>query len=402
MAQLSLTPDEARRLAVAAQCLEAPQPAPTRAHMLDTIRQITCVQLDPINAVARNPLLILFSRLGNYDPADLYSLLWEDKALFEYWAHAASIVLTDDYPFFHDQMQDRDPGNGFWLEQYLTWLNANASFRQEILDEMRARGPLFAEEITAQAGMEWEFSGWSSGRAVTRMIDVMWTDGEVTVTRRTGDGFGTRKQWGLLEVQVPAAVGHTPWPVDEVVRRAAERSLLALGVGRLRDVRNYFIRNRYPNLQEALALLEAMGRIVPVTVGDWPGPWYIHRDNLPLLERLRRGDWHPQTVLLSPFDNLIADRDRTELLFDFFYRIEIYVPAAKRQYGYYVMPILRGERLIGRVDLKMDRKAKTLQVNNIYTQPGYQLAGETKQAVYGALDSLGEFLAAEQVALPPA
>ena len=122
--------------------------------------------------------------------------------------------------------------------------------------------------------------------------------------------------------------------------------------------------------------LLAEGVTVPVVIrdegGDWPGPWYLHRDLLPELERARRDEWQPQTVLLSPFDNLIADRDRTELLFNFFYRSEIYTPAAKRVYGYYVMPILHGERIIGRVDPRMNRQEGRLTVNAVHWEPGVE------------------------------
>jgi uncharacterized protein YcaQ len=396
MTQLTLTPDEARRLSVAAQRLEAPPVAPSRAMMLDTIRQITCVQLDPINAVARSPLLVLYSRLGpGYNTADLEGLLWEDRALFEYWAHAASIVLADDFPLFQRRMQRQDRSNSAVSRRYWQWYAGNAAFRQYILDEMRTRGPLFANELEDRAEVTWDSSGWSSNRSVTMMIERLWLDGEVTVTRRDGDGFGLKKQWGLMEHQLPAWTDHVPWTEERVVRQAVERALPALGAGRLRDIRNYFTRGEYPALAKALAGLRADGRILEAAVGDWPGPWYLHVDTLPLLERLRGGGWRPQTVLLSPFDNLIADRDRTELLFDFFYRIEIYVPAAKRQYGYYVMPILHGDRLIGRVDSKMDRAANVLIVNAIHMEPGHALTGDTGAAVEAAIGDLAQFLGAD-------
>ena len=157
-------------------------------------------------------------------------------------------------------------------------------------------------------------------------------------------------------------------------------------------------------LNTALAGLEADGVIQKIAIrddgGDWPGPWYLHRDLLPELERLRRGEWRPQTVLLSPFDNLIADRDRAHLLFDFFYRIEIYTSPAKRQYGYYVMPILHGETLIGRVDPKMDRQNSRLVINAIHLEPGSEWDSATRAAVTVAIESLAGFLGAESIEFP--
>ena len=230
MALLTLTPTEARRLAVAAQQLEAPRPNPSRADLLDTIRRITCLQIDPINVVARTQLLVPFSRLGNYDPADLEGLLWDDKALFEYWAHAASIVLADDYPIFRPQMTHRELGNGIWQQRAYQWWAANAGFRQGILDEMAARGPLFAEEIASRPDEAWAYENtWGSSKDVGQMLDMMWYRGDVTVTRRQGNGYGLKKQWGLMEHQLGSRVHEPPVDRPSLVRRAVERAMPALG-----------------------------------------------------------------------------------------------------------------------------------------------------------------------------
>ena len=405
MTLLTLTSTELRRLSIAAQRLEAPRPNPTRADVLDTIRRITCLQVDPINVVARTQLLVLFSRLGAYDPVDLEALLWDDKALFEYWAHAASIVLADDLPIFRPQMQHWEPSGGAWRQQVLDWLDANAAFRRSLLDELAARGPLYVEEIESRAVVSWPHkSAWGGGSDVGIMLEVLWIGGRVSVTRRLGNGFGLKKQWGLMAHQVGERAAEPPLPQPEAERRAVARALPALGAARLRDVNNYFIRKEYKGLKKTLAGLEADGVIQRVAVrdggGEWPGPWYLHNDLLPELERIRRGEWRPQTVLLSPFDNLIADRDRTELLFGFRYRVEIYVPAAKRQYGYYNMPILHGERIIGRVDPRMDRKTNRLVVNAIHLEPGVEPDAETRTAIDGAIESLASFLGAEGIDYP--
>ena len=404
MAQLTLTPTELRRLSIAAQCLEAPRPNPTKADVLDTIRRITCLQVDPINVVARTQLLVLFSRLGAYDPADLEALLWDDKALFEYWAHAASIIPADDFALFRPQMR-RNLTVG--SERLHDWLKTNEPFRRNLLDELTARGPLYVEEIESRAVESWPHKGgWGGGSDVGIMLEVLWYRGQVSVTRRLGNGFGLKKQWGLMAHQVGERAAESPLTQPEAERRAVERALPALGAARLRDVNNYFIRKEYKGLKKTLAGLEAGGVIQQVAVRDgdgvdsntqWPGPWYLHNDMLPELERIRRGDWRPQTVLLSPFDNLIADRDRTELLFGMRYRVEIYTPAARRQYGYYNMPILHGDRIIGRVDPKMDRKAGRLVVNAVHLEPGVALDGETRAAVDGAIASLAGFLGAEGI-----
>ena len=403
-APLILSPQDARRLAVVAQHLEAPRPNPSKVDLLATIGRITCLQLDPINVVARSQLLVPFSRLGPYDPAHLDALLWDDRVLFEYWAHAASIVLADDYDIFRPHMREREVAGGVWRQRVRDWLEANHAFRQALLGELAQRGPLFAEQIESRAAVVWPYpNSWGSGNDVGIMLEILWLRGYVTVTGRQGNGYGLKKQWGLMEHQVGHRVQTPPADRHTLVRRAAERSLLALGPARRRDVKHYFTRHAYPGLKEALAELAREGVTVPVTIrddsGDWPGPWYLHRDLLPELERAR-DEWRPQTVLLSPFDNLIADRDRTELLFNFRYRIEIYTPAARRRYGYYVMPILHGDRLIGRVDPKMDRQAGRLMVNAVHLEPGVSLDGEVRAAVEYAIESLGNFLGASAVDWP--
>jgi uncharacterized protein YcaQ len=188
----------------------------------------------------------------------------------------------------------------------------------------------------------------------------------------------------------------------EIVEGAAQRSLRALGVATPAQIQNHFIRGRYPGLAATLAQLEREGRIVRVRItGDgedgWPGTWFVHSEDLLLIEQIENGTWEGRTTLLSPFDNLICDRARTERLFDFHFRIEIYVPKAKREYGYYVLPILHGDRLIGRIDPVMDRRAGRLTVNAVYAEPGAPDNSATGMAVAGAVEQLATFLGASEI-----
>jgi uncharacterized protein YcaQ len=286
-------------------------------------------------------------------------------------------------------------------------LATNEPFRQYILRELQTRGPLFVEEIEDQAVEQWQWGNWSnkeSTRTVHRMLEAMWDHGEVTVTKRAGQGFGLRKQWGLLEHQLPQWVDHEPWTEDEVVRAAVQRSLKALGVARPNHIKQHFTRSRYPGLAEVLKDLEAEGEIARVQIAEdgevWAGEWFVHQENLELSEsgRLEIGDWG-RTVLLSPFDNLICDRARTEELWGFFYRSEIYTPKAKRQYGYYTMPILHGEQLVGRLDPAMDRKNKLLNVHSLHLEPGVEPSAELGTGIAQSLQSLAGFLGAEEIVL---
>lgn len=394
---ISLSPTLARRLAVAAQHLAGSPPPSGKNGLLKVIRRLGCIQIDPINVVTRSPLLVLWSRLGPYDTTHLQTLLWRDRDLFEYWAHAASIVLTEDYPIHQAQMRDFASGNSSWSKRVRAWMVENEPFRRYILQELAQRGPLFTDEIEDKSVIPWKSSGWTAGRNVSTMLGFLWEQGDVMVAGRSG----RKKQWALAEHHLPQWATHEPLSQREVVYRAAQKSLQALGVARADHIRNHFIRGCYPSLDEVLRDLEASGRTQQVQIEEngqpWPGSWYIHTEDLPRLERLAAGEWQPATTLLSPFDNLICDRARAETLFNFSYRSEIYVPKAKRQYGYYVMPILHGERLIGRIDPKMDRKKKTLRINAVFAEPDAPMTAETAQAIAAAVASLAQFLGAKAI-----
>jgi len=398
---LTLSPTLARRLAITRQRLAGPRPQPDAAGILEIVRALGCLQLDPISAVARSHLLVLWSRLGQYDPAHLGTLLWQERQLFEYWAHAASIVLTDDFPFHQARMRQWPDGNTAWSQRVRAWLAKNESFRQYILQRLDQQGPLQASQFEDKTVTEWESGGWTSNQNIRQMLNFLWMQGQITVAMRSGQA----RQWDLIERCLPDGIADRTLTEPDVVYHAAQRSLRALGVARPEHIKNHFIRDRYPNLTDVLGLLENERRIVQVEVCDkgqehtWPGPWYVHVDDLPLLDQLATdaGAWAPQTTLLSPFDNLICDRTRTEMLFDFKYRTEIYVPKAKRQYGYYVMPVLHGDRLIGRIDPKMDRRQTRLMINAVYLEPDAPTSQEVALAVVGAINELALFLGAQEV-----
>ncbi len=194
------------------------------------------------------------------------------------------------------------------------------------------------------------------------------------------------------------------WAGEDVVRRAAHKSLRALGIATVKQINNHFIRKRYPGLKERLGELQMEGIALPAKIvgtdGElWPDDWLIHRESLSALKAMRAGDWQPRTVLLSPFDNLICDRDRTEQLWDFYYRIEIYVPAAKRQYGYYVLPILHGEKLVGRMDSKLERKSGVYSINALYPESHAVVTVESAQAIARTVGELTDWIGARSVVL---
>ncbi len=284
--------------------------------------------------------------------------------------------------------------NSVWSSREREWLGANGSLRRHVLDELETRGPLLSREFDDVSEESWDY-GWTGGRNVSRMLAMLHVRGEVLVAGRSGGA----RVFDLPDRVLPADTPREALSQEEAVRRSAERSLRALGVARRGHIATHFTRSRYPNLPRVLADLEASGRIERVDMfeGRRPltGPWYIHADDLALAERLAAGDWEPRTTLLSPFDNLICDRARTEELFDFRYRLQIYVPKAKRQ-GFWVMPILHGDRLIGRADLIFDRRAKRLEVRSLRLEPGAPAAA---RPVGRVIADLARFVGAESVSV---
>ena len=388
----TLDPALARRLAVSRQRLTGP-PAPADLEaIMSVVTDLGGLQIDPTSVVARSHLLVLWSRLGGYDPADLEALLWRERRLFEYWTHAAAIVCTHDYPI-HSLLMRRHPRH----QQVRDWLAANQTLRRSILRQLRANGPLPTRALEDRAEVAWQSSGWTGGRNVDRMLDLLWTQGRIMVAGRQGQ----QRVWDLAERVLPGWAPTRRPPEREVVRLAAQRSLRALGVATARDIDRHFTAYRYPGLDGVLAALERAGRVERVRVAadgsEHPGPWYVHADDLPLLERLQAGDWQPRTTLLSPFDNLLINRERTERLFGFHYRMEVYVPKAARRYGYYVLPILHGDRLVGRVDPAMDRRSGRLVVHAIHAEPDAPEAAGP--AVAAALQDLASFLGADGIDL---
>jgi uncharacterized protein YcaQ len=220
------------------------------------------------------------------------------------------------------------------------------------------------------------------------MLEILWNAGEIAISRRQG----SQRAWDLFERVLPAAAGDE-LPDEVVAVQLMDRQLRARGFDR--SGWGAALDYRLPARDLAEESLRADGVAVPVSVDGLPGEWLAHAD---ALAELDGGAWRPRTTLLGPFDPLVADRDRAELLFDFRYRLEIYVPATKREFGYYVLPVLHGDRLVGRIDPMMDRKARVLRVNAVYAEPG--APPDAWPAIETAIDELAAWLGADAVVLP--
>jgi len=352
-----------RRLALRNQRLAGPAPRgrPDARQLLDTCRALRCLQLDPTAVVARNHLLVLFSRHGAFDEAEFERLAYQERALFEYWAHEASYVLSDDLPIHRYAM--RPPSGGAWRTRMNTWWESEAAFRAHILERLQEEGPLRARDIEDRATVSWESSGWTHARNVARMLDLMWVRGQVGISRREG----AQRVWDRMERCLPARAPDEELADAEVARRAAVLAVRALGAGRPAHIRAHFTRGRYPGLPEVLEALRAEGVLERVAVEGLGDDWWVHASDVDALRE--PPSVRPRTTLLSPFDNLLCDRARTEQLFDFSHRLEIYTPKAKRRWGYFVLPVLDGDRLVARIDLAMDRSRGTLVAHAVHAEP---------------------------------
>jgi uncharacterized protein YcaQ len=377
---------EARRLAVLSQRLAGTRAPATAAGLMEIARAIRCIQIDAVGVVgAPTQLLVPFSRVGPYEARLLDRLQFEDRTLFHYFAHAASLVLTEDFAIHSARMVPYSSRTTNWAKGIAAWMVENAALREQIIGEITARGPLRSRDFENTARTDWRSSGWTQGRSVNRMLDFLWVEGILTVSGRAG----AEKLWDLSERWFPAWTPRKPLAPDERADLAVELALRALGPATPQQIQFHFIRGSHPDLAGSLARLTRSGAVLPVDVAALKGAWHVHRDTLALLEER----WRPRTVLLSPFDNLIADRRRTALLFGFDYTIEIYVPAAKRKRGYYAMPILAGDRLAGTVDPRYERASRRLIVNRVAFEAGEKM----KPAITRAIADLAKFVGAREV-----
>lgn len=342
----------ARRVALAAQGFGASWPAAVNAgHLRRTVDRLSLHQIDSVNVLVRAHYLPAFSRLGVYDRGLLDRAAWGPKSrrtLFEYWAHEASLLPLELHPLLRWRMAEAERGDIGWRS-----LRAFASERRReadaVLDRIRTEGPMAASDFEKGGGGWW---GWSDAKQALEWL--FWAGLVTAATRKSS----FERMYDLPERVIPAAILARPTPAPADAKRVlVERSAAALGVATATDLRDYF-RLDPASARAAITDLVEGGVLIPVAVEGWKQPAFFHRDaRIP--RRIRAA------ALLAPFDPLVWERSRTERLFDFRYRIEIYTPADKRVHGYYVLPFLLDERLVGRVDLKADRARSRLLVRKV-------------------------------------
>jgi uncharacterized protein YcaQ len=404
---------EARGLMLVAQGLLDPPPAePGPDEVRSTVERLGAVQIDAISVVARTQYLVLWSRLGAYDPGLLDALLYPERAVFEYWAHAASIVPIRDYRYYRPRMLDARAHPWTWARD---WMAAHPEVIERVLSEIRARGPLASADFERppddRRAQPWD---WYGPKETRPALEILWTAGDLMIhSRRAG-----QKRYDLFERVLAEAFGEVPPDddlptIEERLRFFVGRTIRALGVVTPAWLSGpprldcYFMLPRIDDSPAATraavaSILDAMaraGEIVPAAVEGLPGSVWIDRVRLGDLDRLRGGDRPGRTTLLSPFDSLIWDRARARQLFGYEVCFEAYVVPEKRRFGYYCLAILHRGRLVGRLDPKLERDAGRLVVRAVYLEPGVAADQTLLDGLAGALGDLARFLGARTVAV---
>ena len=386
-----ISPKTARRLALTAQGLSGAPPEPGKATrwqaLSKVIDRLNLLQIDSVNVLSRSHYLPLFSRLGGYDKTvlDRHTLAAKNRRCFEYWAHEASILPYRYQPLLRWRMDDARNGTGIY-KGLVEFARDKPQVIADTLARVRAEGPLRPRDFGQPAVRSGEWWGWNDHK--TALEYLFWT-GDVTAASR--DGF--ERLYDVPERVLPddTHAAATPERAD-AVRDLARHSARALGVATETDIRDYF-RLPVDDARQAVAELAENGELHRVEVKGWSKPGYIWHQ-----AKSARSFGH--TTLLSPFDPLVWNRERAERLFDFRYRIEIYTPAPKRRFGYYVLPVLVGEHLAGRLCMKADRQEGTLRINAAWHEADAD-PGATAEAIAPALHSMSRWLELERVEIAP-
>ncbi|MEI9401426.1 winged helix-turn-helix domain-containing protein [Mesorhizobium argentiipisi] len=377
----------ARRIALDAQGFNDRRPAgvPDRRHLARVLSRTGLLQIDSVSAVVRAHYMPLYSRLGPY-PLTLLdnAAVTRKRAVFEYWAHEASFLPVETYPLMRWRMQRAEQGEEMYLG-LAKWGRERKEMIDEIYREVADRGPIAASDIEGHKGN----GGWWGWSEAKHAFEWLFWAGRITTAYRRG----FERYYDLPERVLPQAVLDLPVPsVEDAHRELLRISARAHGIATYGDLRDYF-RLAPGDTKDRIEDLVEAGELLPVKVEGWDKTAYLHKEaRFPRRIEAR--------ALLAPFDPVVFERTRTEKLFDFRYRIEIYTPAEKRQYGYYVLPFLLGDRIVARVDLRADRPASILRVHAAYAEAG--APPETAAQLFDELKQMQGWLGLESIEVTPA
>jgi uncharacterized protein YcaQ len=369
---------------IAAQGLhDDSKPPATKKAVRSIIRQMHMLQIDTINVIARSPYLVLWSRLGDYNPRWLDDLLAEG-ALFEYWSHAACLLPIEDYPLYRHLYDS-------WLGgRARTWLEENHTVAERVLNHVRAHGETRSSDFERTDGQKTAWFNWKEEKIA---LEYLFYAGELMVRRRHNfQRIYDLRQRVLTNFEELANV-----PIEDAHDQFVLKTIQALGVTKAEWIADYFELKK-TDAKAALKRLEKQDRLMTVEVEGWKTPGYIHPDHRKRVEAAAKGKIpHSKTTFLSPFDPLVWDRQRLLELFHFDYKIEVYTPAPKRKYGYFTLPILYNNALIGRLDPKAHRKEGIFEVKALHLEPGVVVDDALVAEIKSALQSCAAWHKTPQV-----
>jgi uncharacterized protein len=391
--------ESVRRLMVTKQHLAGRLPKRvTRSRIVSLVRDLPYVQWDPVTIVAPSHVISLWSRLGDFRLSDLERLLWQEKRLFLHWTPIASIVATEDYPLYASLMS-RYPeslGSGWgaqkaWVRKFLA---EHSDLRRKVLDALE-NGPLKLGQFEDHARTKRSDGDWNPGSDVEALLYLLLMRGEVMVVGHQGN----QNIWGRSDQFLPSWTVRKELSEEEFEREAAQRALRALGTATPAEIKYYFPRGRYLNLRATLTRLAEESTIHRVKVPELRNPdeRYIHDRDVALMESMDTSAWQPRMSLLPPFDGMVSDPARARRLFGFDYVREQFLPKDRRRFGTYVLPILWGDRFIGRIDPRLDKASGTLVINSVHAESGAPRGREVAAAVAATIARFADFLGAREV-----
>jgi len=386
MTTLDMTPATARRIAIASALLASDEKRPKddAQAILRVVQHFGSLQIDPTRTIEKTHYLVLWSRIGGYDRAVLDRVTYRDRRLIEHNAFYVPIERLPELRF------EAGPWISTW-PRVQQWLAANHKFHDSILDQLRDRGPLQSRDIDDSMIVKgWESTGWTHGKNTTRMLEFMGKKMEVVVAGRVGQ----ERLWDLPERVFPPDAPQATLTDDEYAETRLQAAMARFGVADLREVkaRTYWVPK--PALPRAIDRFVQEGRLVPVNLprDTTKRPTWV----TPAALALADSPGSSRTTFLSPFDPLIYDRDRTREIFDFEYKLEMYVPKQERKFGHFSLPVVFDNRLVGRLDSAVDRKSKALVVNKLHWESGKPAAAMLR-ATDDALLQLAAFVGANEI-----
>jgi len=378
MTQFKLSLDQARRIVIRSQLLSNSNPLAGKDGVAQTLQHLGYVQIDTIAVIERAHHHTLWARCPDYDPSSLHDLMAIDRSIFEYWAHAMAFLPMSDYRFYIPRMKRHRTSNRAWLGE---WKKEHGHVLDQVLNRIRKEGALTSKDFELAPGKK--RGTWWDWKPTKRALEILFWQGHLMIFERKN----FQKVYDLTERVLPPRTDTTSPTEEELGRFHVCRALGGLGVAQEREIRDAFHIANQSLIAKTLEEMQQSREVVPLAVEGLDSTYYALAETLEQQDVLRSNTAH----ILSPFDNLTIQRDRMARLFGFKYAIECYLPEAKRKYGYFVLPILWRDELIGRLDSKADRKTNNFIVKKLWFEPGFQAFDEALPAFADTLARFARF-----------